>query len=143
MPRFVLLYHQCPPEYVRASHWDLMLEAGDVLRTWALGELPRAWSSVHARSAAIDEKCRPLGKADNVAAEQLGDHRRDYLYLEGPLSGNRGSVVRVCEGSYRTESETADCWRFILEGQDFSCCANLRQSNSESSVWTLEIESLN
>ena len=32
MPRFVLLLHHCPADRPRATHFDLMLEAGDTLR---------------------------------------------------------------------------------------------------------------
>ena len=31
MPRFVVLEHELPAESERASHWDLMLEDGQVL----------------------------------------------------------------------------------------------------------------
>jgi hypothetical protein len=137
MPRFVLLYHQCPPSYVRASHWDLMLESGGALRTWALERLPQAWRDVHARTVAIDRGCPGLAEADAVVAEQLGDHRLDYLHLEGSLSGDRGSVVRVGEGTYHTESEQAVCWQFTLQGQEVSGCVTLTWPDSESSQWTL------
>ena len=66
MSRFVILEHDYP-----VQHWDLMLEAGDVLRTWRL--------------------IAPPDKTQAVAAESLGDHRLAYLDYEGPVSGNRGS----------------------------------------------------
>lgn len=137
MPRFVLLYHQCPPSYERASHWDLMLEFGDALRTWALERLPKSWRDAHARTVAIDGGCPGLAEADAVVAEQLSDHRLDYLCLEGSLSGDRGSVVRVGEGAYHTESEQAGCWQFTLWGHGVSGCATLTRPDSEGSQWTL------
>jgi hypothetical protein len=140
MPRFVLLYHRCPPEYKRASHWDLMLESGDVLRTWALGELPRGWCGAHSRTVAVDESCTELAPADSVAAELLGDHRRDYLQIEGPLSGNRGSVVRVDEGTYRTECQQANSWRVTLMGEHSSGAITLKRTAVDSSKWSLECE---
>jgi hypothetical protein len=100
MPRFVLLYHECPPDYVRSSHWDLMLEAGDALRTWAVAKLPRDWRAAWERSAEIAADCPALADSNLVAAEQLGDHRLAYLQEEGPLSGNRGSVRRIDAGTY-------------------------------------------
>lgn len=141
MPRFVLLYHRCPPHYVRASHWDLMLEAGDVLRTWALERLPCAWRDVHARTVAIEVDCPALAETDRVVAERLGDHRRDYLELEGPLSGNRGEVVRVAEGTYRTESEREDYCRITLAGEQLSSCVTLTRMSPDGSKWSLEFES--
>ena len=98
MPRYVVLRHECPPGSERPSHWDLMLDAGDVLRTWALGESPDSGG------------VRP--------AERLADHRREYLTYEGPISGGRGSVSRWDEGTFRevsteTNAGTID---FDLEG---------------------------
>src|SRR5947208_1748092 len=117
MPRFVLLYHDCPPGYIRPSHWDLMLECGNALRTWALEELPRAWRAAHARTAAIVLNCASLAAENTVVAVQLGDHRREYLQLEGALSANRGTVVRVGEGDYRSVAESPDCWRINFAGE--------------------------
>lgn len=88
MPRYVILRHELPPGHARASHYDLMFDVGDVLRTWAVAEAPDS----------------PVEQA----AEALPDHRREYLAYEGPVSGNRGEVARWDEGTYeidRTDSE--------------------------------------
>lgn len=76
MPQFVLLEHTWD-----GTHWDLMLEAGQVLKTWALETAPRPGTTVRAR--------------------QLPDHRRVYLDYEGPISGDRGAVRRVDRGDYQ------------------------------------------
>ena len=76
MPRFVILRHDHP----RGVHFDFMLEAGGVLKTWALPEPPRP---------GVEMEC-----------EALGDHRLAYLDYEGPISGDRGSVVRWDRGEY-------------------------------------------
>jgi hypothetical protein len=73
--RYVILRHDFP-----GIHFDLMLEAGPVLRTWRLDEPPAAG--------------RP------AAAEQSFDHRLLYLDYEGPVSGGRGSVARWDAGTY-------------------------------------------
>ena len=70
MPRFVVLEHVRPED----RHWDLMLESGDALATWALKHSPDS--------------------AQPIAAEQLPDHRLAYLDYEGPISGGRGAVTR-------------------------------------------------
>lgn len=62
-----------------------MIEAGEVLRAWALDREPAA-------------DC-------NIAAEPLADHRKAYLDYEGPLSGDRGCVRRWDAGTYRIERE--------------------------------------
>ena len=74
--RFVVLRHQGVPQ----PHFDLMIETtpGGALMTWRSLDWP-------------------------ITAEtqltRLGEHRRDYLEYEGPLSGDRGQVKRVAAGS--------------------------------------------
>jgi DNA polymerase Ligase (LigD) len=75
MARFVVLEHDYPER-----HWDFMLEAEGVLRTWRL--------------AAPPEPGTPL------AAEASFDHRLQYLDYEGPVSGNRGQVMAWDRGTY-------------------------------------------
>jgi hypothetical protein len=58
-----------------------MLEAGNTLRTWSLD-------------------CRPVPGVE-LTVRALADHRLAYLSYEGPVSGNRGSVQRVAEGTFR------------------------------------------
>jgi hypothetical protein len=75
MPRFVLLDHDHP-----SPHFDLMLEVGAVLWTWRLDRL--------------------LEPGHEQQAERIQDHRVHYLEYEGPVSGNRGRVVRRDEGEF-------------------------------------------
>lgn len=116
MARFVLLYHDCPPGYVRASHWDLMLESGDMLRTWALDRLPRSWEEWRARTAERFPNCAAHADGEEVAAAALGDHRREYLEFEGEVSGGRGSVVRVASGVYEIGEEARTQLVALREG---------------------------
>jgi hypothetical protein len=81
MPRFVVLEHDYPER-----HWDFMLEAGDVLRTWRLAAPPQPGTP--------------------VVAEASFDHRLLYLDYEGPVSGNRGRVTPWDRGTYEEEEET-------------------------------------
>lgn len=79
----VVLHH------VRAvdAHYDWMLsppgERGD-LRTWRVPRPPPDWLA--------------LGGFGAVA---LPDHRRAYLQKQGTLTGRRGWVTRVAEGSFQ------------------------------------------
>jgi DNA polymerase Ligase (LigD) len=97
MPRFVILLHQFPSGHPRATHWDLMLESGAALRTWALPSEP-----------AVGLDCD---------AEQLADHRLAYLEYEGPISDNRGQVSRWDEGAYRLAHESPDALTLVLDGR--------------------------
>ncbi len=99
MPRYVVLRHEMPAGAARSSHWDFMLERGDVLRTWALPQPPDV--------------------AASQVVELLPDHRLAYLEYEGAVSGGRGKVSRWDAGSYepRDEDEGADaCLSIRLTG---------------------------
>src|SRR5690349_14846713 len=137
MPRFVLLYHDCPPTYERASHWDFMLESGDVLRTWVLEQLPRAWEPVRAQTAGAYPNCPSLAADNTVAAIQLADHRLEYLTIEGPLSGERGRVIRVAAGTYSDELEASDELQVVLAGDDLAANVRLTRSKASEESWTL------
>lgn len=91
MPRFVILEHDHPH-----LHWDLMLEAGEVLRSWRLESAPRP--------------------GQPIRAEAIGDHRRAYLDYEGPVSGNRGQVKRWDAGSFTWRRDDASCVEIVLDG---------------------------
>ena len=84
--RFVLLRHEYPLGHERTSHWDLMLEQDGKLLTWALS--------------------KSLQPGTTIAAQQLPDHRIEYLDYEGPVSRGRGSVSRVLKGNYRRNTES-------------------------------------
>jgi hypothetical protein len=95
MPRYVILEHDHP-----VLHWDLMLEAGPVLRTWRLAAAPQP------------------GRA--VPAELSFDHRLAYLDYEGPVSGDRGRVRRWDRGQYEPDlggaAEDDGTWSVVLAG---------------------------
>ena len=137
MARFVLLYHDCPPSYERASHWDFMLESGEVLRTWALDRLPHDWQTAHSATVRVFPNCPSLALENRVAALQLGDHRRDYLDLEGPLTGGRGAARRVAAGAYRSDNEAPDEWLMVLTSGNFSANVQLSRSDADDETWTL------
>jgi hypothetical protein len=112
MPRYVILLHELPPghalETARGTHWDLMLETDQGLRTWALLSEP-------AGGAAIE-------------GEQLPDHRPAYLDYEGPVSGNRGQVSRWDAGKYEIELQSDEALRITLRGQRGLATARLEKA---------------
>jgi hypothetical protein len=114
MPRYVILEHDRP-----SLHWDLMLEAGDSLRTWRLAAPPQA------------------GKV--VAATATLDHRRRYLDYEGPVSGNRGCVVRWDHGTFSWQKAENDHLAVELNGVRLRGSLVLKRANTEE--WALTIGS--
>ncbi len=97
MPRFVLLKHAFPDDCPRATHWDLMLESDCTLRTWALEDEP---------STGVE-----------TSAMRLADHRLAYLDYEGEVSGGRGTVTRVDQGSFAVIQEDAGSLQVALYGE--------------------------
>jgi hypothetical protein len=140
MPRFVLLHHECPPGYDRTSHWDLMLEAGKSLRTWALIKLPQDWQAAQSHTASLVPSCAAPSNENIVGAELLGDHRRDYLDYEGPVSGERGRVRRIDEGTYKTLSDSAERWTIELRGGHLQGTVTLTADTENSDNWTLTLD---
>ncbi len=94
MPRFAILEHDWP-----SRHWDLLLEDGDALLAWRLLVEPR--------------------EGMVVPAETNANHRKMYLDYEGPVSGNRGSVMRWDAGTFEWIARTADTLEVRMNGGKF------------------------
>ncbi|MCC6659431.1 MAG: hypothetical protein IT437_00960 [Phycisphaerales bacterium] len=93
MAATVLLRHDTPDG---SAHWDWMIQRlGGGLTTFRV-------------AVRID-----LGPAC-FGAERLPDHREAYLTYEGPVTGDRGSVRRVADGTVVVELDRPD--RFIVLG---------------------------
>lgn len=109
--RFVVLRHDSP----RGLHWDLMLEAEGVLRTWALAEEPVAQLSCE--------------------AERLPDHRLAYLDYEGEISDGRGSVTRCDAGEYFVCESGANQVVVSLKGTKLRGTATLARREDSDQRW--------
>lgn len=91
MRRFVVLEHTWD-----GVHWDVMIESGGTLATWAVAS--------------------PLVAGHEQPARRLADHRPVYLDYEGPISGDRGSVRRVDRGEFVGLAWTDEEVRGLLRG---------------------------
>ncbi len=117
MPRFVLLEHQW-----NGVHWDLMLEAGESLRTWAVDA--------------------PIVPDVELSARALPNHRAVYLDYEGPISGGRGTVRRVDSGSFESIEWRDDLVQVRLEGRQLVGIAVLWRIGIDpagGSRWSLRV----
>ena len=121
MPRFVVLHHDCPGDRPRPSHWDLMLEADGVLRTWALARMPDA----------VTEQF----------VERLPDHRLAYLDYEGPVSGNRGAVTRWDSGEFRWLADSPLHVEVELAGERLHGVVTLACESTEDQRWRFSFAS--
>lgn len=95
MPRFVVLEHDHP-----VLHWDLLLERGPAAWTWRLDRLPP-----------FEGHCQ---------ATRIPDHRLFYLDYEGPVGGDRGTVIRRLAGTFGDVDfdEPPDEWSVDLQGDE-------------------------
>ena len=98
--QFVLIRHVLSDH----THWDLMFDIGPALATWQLQEDPAGLAGDPKRQTVI-------------RAQRIGDHRRAYLDYEGPVSGNRGYVVRVDAGRYEATERRTCVWQVRMDGQ--------------------------
>ena len=112
MPRFVILEHDHPQ-----LHWDFMLEAGDVLRTWRFAVPPEA--------------------GQTCSATQTFDHRLMYLDYEGPISGGRGTVRRWERGECEWREDSSDRIIVRLIGQRWSGVVRLQRKTGVE--WTAKM----
>lgn len=119
MPRFVILHHETPPGYPRPSHYDLMLECGESLRTWAL-------------------PCQPKVDAE-IVAEELAPHRLAYLDFEGEIAAGRGRVTRADSGEYVTLDEDENLLRIKIAGQNLAGEMLLVRASEAARSWQVTI----
>ena len=116
VPRFVILRHDSP----RGEHFDFMLEAAGVLKTWALPRPPEI---------GVEMEC-----------EALADHRIEYLDYEGAVSGDRGTVTRWDCGTYLLERQGDAEWIVQLVGKELSGRASLFRLEPASSRWRVSFQ---
>lgn len=119
MSRFVILRHESP----QGLHFDLMLELGDVLKTWALPQSPQP---------GLELPC-----------EALPDHRLAYLDYEGPISGQRGSVTQWDRGTYTLERQNEAEWKLDAVGKKVVGSLILRKMPGGPVAWTLRFVASN
>lgn len=100
MSRFVILIHDHP-----FVHWDLLVQCGEVLRSWRLLESPDLWQSA--------------AETTVLSAEAIGDHRLMYLDYEGPVSRERGHIARWDHGQAKWLRESESSVRLRLSGSRF------------------------
>jgi hypothetical protein len=113
MPRYVILEHDHP-----SLHWDLMMEAGEKLRTWRLAEMPRP--------------------GRRTEAVRIGDHRKMYLDYEGPVSGDRGKVTRWDVGVFELLVDDGERMEFRLRGDQLRGTAHMQRDEEANWYFILD-----
>ncbi len=110
----MILEHTGTASYKPGVHWDLLCEEGETLRAWEFSE----------PMTILRQKVKALPA-----------HRRAYLDFEGLISGDRGSVRRVAEGTYKLLSESATEWVVRLNGTTILGELHLARETPEEPSW--------
>ena len=119
MPRWVLLRHTLPDG---TSHHDWMLERSGHKDAGLL-------------TLRLEDGVRPTERGlHTFSAEQLTPHRREYLEYEGPVSGDRGRVVRVESGVCEVIDSPLKGMIVVLYDGDSRVIANWRGTMLEPGV---------
>ena len=111
MPRYALLIHDSP----RGLHYDFFLEEGEILKTWALPQLPEPGLE--------------------IPCNALANHRPIYLHYEGLISGGRGTVTRWDQGAYSVELWAEDKIIVEIAGAKLAGRAELRRQADSPDQW--------
>jgi bifunctional non-homologous end joining protein LigD len=98
-------------------HWDLMLEAGEILRTYRLDIGPEEILN------------RP------ATAEKIFDHSLRFLTYEGLVQNGTGTVKIEDRGIYKITSESNDLVEINFEGEVLS--GNFKFKHVEKQCWLL------
>jgi len=103
------------------THWDLMLEAGGVLRTYRLDLPPEP---------ALDGLSRPC------TATRIHDHTLKFLSYQGSVNKGLGSVRIVDSGTYRLLEDSTESFRLDFEGETLR--GQFRLAHIEDDKWQFE-----
>ena len=93
--RFVIHKHT----QEKQTHWDLMIESGDKLKTWRLENPPEKLAS------------------EKTKATPIFDHDKKFLTYQGPVNNGKGNVEIVDEGFCSIKSESDNNLRIAFEGK--------------------------
>lgn len=102
--RFVVLQHTDKA----GIHFDLMIDLGPALATWKFSQAPEQAAT------------------GSLPCHRIGDHRRAYLDYEGPISSDRGHVVRHDAGDCDATSDDGLNWLVTFRGEKLSGRFRLR-----------------
>lgn len=96
-----------------------MIENGPTLATWKTDTPPED------------------APAEGIRCERIADHRRRYLTYEGPISGDRGEVVRHDEGTCRVIQRADRVWRVAFKGRRIEGVFLIEKADDQGAAWRL------
>jgi len=91
-------------------HWDLMIEHGDVLKTWRLDNPPEKLAT------------------EKTKATPIFDHDKKFLTYQGFVNNSTGTVELVDEGLCRITSDRENNFKISFEGKTLKGIFNLQSA---------------
>ncbi len=98
-------------------HWDLMIEWGDILKTWRLDAPPEKLSS------------------QKTKATPIFDHDKKFLTYQGTVNNGKGTVEIVDEGTCIVELNTENEIKINFEGKILK--GNFKVARNQNNEWNL------
>lgn len=111
--RFVIHKHTLGKD----THWDLMIEQGDILKTWRLETPPEKLAT------------------EKTKATPIFDHDKKFLTYQGSVNNGKGTVEIVDEGICTIESANGNIIKIAFTGKILNNQFNFFQQND---CWLLE-----
>lgn len=105
----------------KGTHYDLMLQCGEILKTWRIMQSP----------AQIVKK--------PVKAEKIFDHPLKFLDYEGPVNKGLGKVKIVESGTYELIKSTDSILKLNFTGTHLRGMYTLTLDRPQDSGWTLAV----
>ena len=102
-------------------HWDLMLEAGDVLETYRISLPPARLVQLFGEPA---------------IAVKIGDHPHKFLTYEGPVNQGKGQVTMADRGEYEMLDKGPALKKLCFEGAILKGNFTLAQTSGDQ--WQLK-----
>jgi hypothetical protein len=100
------------------THWDLMIEQGDKLKTWRLENPPEKLAT------------------QKTKATPIFDHDKKFLTYQGPVNNGKGNVEIVDEGSCTIQSTIKNELQINFDGKKLKGKFSLIMQQSD---WLLEL----
>ena len=109
---------------------------GDSHVDWMLATDPRGERPL--RTFRLPGPLATLAAGETMDAVRLPDHRPRYLSYEGPISGDRGIVRRIAEGTCMVEGETPRSLTVFARWRCEDAPMRLHLRNVGEDVWEIQ-----
>jgi hypothetical protein len=116
--RFVIQKHTSGKD----THWDLMLQVENTLKTYRLDKSPH--QILHA----------------SANATEILDHQIKFLTYEGPVNQGKGNVCIVENGTYEIIHKGPECISLNLNGKTLIGRYNLKHIEDNNWIFTTDVQ---